>query len=113
MAFSRSWLRKLGLKAEYLAVLYGDGRSMEPTIAHDDVLLMDTSETALRNGKIYVIRRADGAIIIKRLIQNLTGTWIIRSDNENKREHPDEIATDSDVGNLEVLGRIVWHGGEL
>ncbi|MBN1079808.1 hypothetical protein JNO13_02730 [Pseudomonas sp. 1079] len=57
--------------------------------------------------------KPDGELIIKRLAQSMTGGWIIRSDNEDKRQYPDEAASDNEIGHLKIVGRIVWHGGAL
>lgn len=113
LVFKRDWLKRMGLKAENLRVIYASGTSMEPTIADGDVLLIDESQTNPANGKIYAISRPDGDISIKRLIRQLTGGWLIRSDNANKAAYPDEPATDSEIGHISVIGRVVWHGGAL
>lgn len=113
LVFKRAWLRRMGLRAEHLSTFYAHGLSMYPTINDGDVLLMDSSKTEPVNGKVFALRRPDGEISVKRLIQTHTQGWIIRSDNADKARWPDEPATDSDIGNLVIEGRIVWHGGEL
>lgn len=113
LVFKRDWLRRMGLNASKLRVIYAHGMSMEPTISDGDVLLIDESQTTPTNGKIYALLRPDGDISIKRLVQNHTGGWIIRSDNQNKTLYPDEPAQDTEIGHLQILGRIVWHGGAL
>jgi phage repressor protein C with HTH and peptisase S24 domain len=113
LVFKRDWLRRMSLREESLSVIYVQGRSMEPTLADGDVLLLDESQTEPLNGRIYAITRPDGELIIKRLIKTVTNGWVIRSDNEDKREYPDEIATDTEIGHLLIVGRVVWHGGAL
>lgn len=113
LAFKRAWLTRMNLKPDSLYVIYACGMSMEPTILDGDVVLMDESQTEPRSGKIYVLRRPDGEISIKRLIQTMTGKWIIRSDNDDKRQYPDEEVSSDQVGELQVIGRIVWHAGVL
>jgi len=113
LACKRSWLQRQGVNPDNLHVIYAKGMSMEPTILDGDVVLMDASQTEPHHGKVYVIRRPDGELLIKRLVHSITGRWIIRSDNDDKRSFPDEEIAGADVENLAILGRIVWHGGML
>ncbi|MCE9664501.1 S24 family peptidase [Halomonas sp. M5N1S17] len=113
LAFKRSWLHRMGANPDDLHVIYARGMSMEPTILDGDVVLMDESQTEPRNGKIYVIRRPDGELLIKRLVHSITGRWIIRSDNDDKRRYPDEELADDAMAQLTIVGRIIWHGGNL
>lgn len=113
LVFKRAWLSRMNLRERNLHVIYVQGHSMEPTICDADVVLLDESQTDPRDGRIYAIRKPDGELIIKRLIQSLMSGWIIRSDNEDKRAYPDQPVTDSDIEQLSIVGRVVWHGGAL
>lgn len=113
LVFKRDWLSRMGLKEKNLKVIYTHGQSMEPTLADGDVLLVDESQTDPLNSRIYAILRPDGELIIKRLVRTMTNGWVIRSDNQDKRNYPDEIASDTEIGHLQIEGRIVWHGGAL
>lgn len=113
LVFRREWLKRMSLKEQCLHVIYATGHSMEPVISDGDVVLIDESQREPRDQGIYVIRRPDGEFIIKRLIQTALGGWIIRSDNDDKRLYPDEMARKSDIGDLVIIGRVVWHAGEL
>jgi len=113
LVFKRAWLNRMGLRDRHLKVIYVDGHSMEPTISHSDVLLFDEGQKEPRDRKIYVIQKPDGQIIIKRLIQSITGGWVIRSDNEDKRSYPDQPISDADIEQVQIVGRAVWHAGVL
>ncbi|WP_178125612.1 S24 family peptidase [Pseudomonas sp. FSL R10-0765] len=113
LVFKRDWLNRMRLKEQNLKVIYTQGSSMEPTLADGDVLLIDESQIEPSNRRIYAITRPDGELIIKRLMLTMTNGWIIRSDNEDKRQYPDEIASDNEIGHLRIVGRVVWHGGAL
>lgn len=113
LVFKRAWLSRLALRERNLHVIYVQGHSMEPTLCHEDVVLLDQSETTPRDRRIYVIRKPDGELIIKRLIQSLTGGWVIRSDNDDKRSYPDQPISDSEIDQLQIIGRAVWHAGAL
>lgn len=103
----------MNLRERNLHVIYVQGHSMEPTVCDGDVVLLDESQTQARDRRIYALRKPDGELIIKRLIQSLTGGWIIRSDNEDKRAYPDQPVSDADLEQLCIVGRVVWHGGAL
>lgn len=113
LVFKRAWLTRMGLRERNLHVIYVLGHSMEPTVCDGDVVLLDESQTTPRDGKIFVILKGDGELIIKRLIQAVTGGWLIRSDNDDKRAYPDQPISDTDIDHLQIVGRVVWHGGAL
>jgi len=113
LMFKRDWLRRMGLKDPNLRVIYTSGMSMHPTLCDGDAVLLDLSQTEPQDGRIYALLTPEGELIIKRLVRGITGGWLIRSDNEDKRLYPDQAATDTEVGHLLILGRIVWHGGAL
>lgn len=113
LVFKRDWLSRMGLKPQNLFIIYARGMSMEPTIVDGDVVLMDKNQTEPHNRQIFALRRPDGEISIKRLIQTMTGRWVIRSDNDDKRQYPDEEISQEEVEHLKILGRIVWHAGVL
>ncbi|MEO8646041.1 S24 family peptidase [Pseudomonas sp.] len=111
LVFKRDWLKRMNAKPENLFVMYADGDSMEPYIFEGDVVLFDTSKTEPRDKQVYVIRRPDGGNSIKRLIQQLSGTWVIRSDSSDKAENPDELASEDSIHGMPILGRVIWRGG--
>lgn len=113
LVFKRAWLSRMSLREHNLHVIYAQGQSMEPTIFDGDVVLLDHSQTEPKDGRIYVIRKPGGELIIKRLIQAITGGWIIRSDNDDKRAFPDQPISTTDIEHIQIVGRAVWHGGAL
>lgn len=113
LVFKRAWLARMSLRERHLHVIYVSGHSMEPTISDSDVVLVDESQTTPKDGRIYAIRKPDGELIIKRLVQTVTGGWLIRSDNDDKRSYPDQPVSETEIENIHIVGRIVWHGGAL
>ena len=112
LAFKRNWLRSKGVKPEQLIVIYAEGQSMQPTINHQDVLLVDRSKVDPVDRSVFVLSSAEGAIV-KRLIQSPIGTWTLRSDNEDKDEHPDRYFLRSDGNEHRIIGQVIWRGGDL
>lgn len=113
LAFKKEWLRAKGLNPKSLKVIYADGDSMWPTVSDHDVLLVDESRIEPASGHIYVLSSADRGVIVKRLIQAAMGNWIIRSDNEDKGEFPDQVLSRSEINEHRIIGRVVWRGGDL
>jgi len=113
LVFKRSWLRRSGVKPESLSVIYAEGSSMEPTIADGDVILIDGDDRQPRSGRVYAFVRPDGSVSVKRLIQQITSDWIIRSDNQDKTRYPDEVIHPADLESINIIGRSVWRGGGM
>lgn len=111
LAFKRDWLKRINAKPENLYIIYASGDSMEPYIFEGDVVLFDTSQTEPKDKQVYVIRRPDGGNSIKRLTQQLSGAWVIRSDNPDKNSNPDELASEESIHGMPILGRVIWRGG--
>jgi len=110
LAFKRDWLARIGAKPENLAVLYASGDSMEPYIFDGDVVLFDTSDIEPKHGQVYVVRRPDCSTSIKRLILQMSGDWIIRSDNPNRSDEKIDANT---IHEIPLVGRVIWRGGSM
>lgn len=113
LAFKRDWLKTKGVKAENLLVIYADGESMWPTINDHDVLLVDKSKIEPVDGQVFVLSSTDKGAIVKRLVKTALGSWIIRSDNEDKDEFGDIVLSRSDVNEHRIIGKVIWRGGDL
>ncbi|WP_052659182.1 S24 family peptidase [Pseudomonas sp. LFM046] len=113
LAFKRAWLARMSLKPETLKVIYNHGQSNWPTLDDGEVLLIDESQTEPRNGKMFAILDQDSETIVKRLIRELTGTWLIRSDNPDKARYPDLPITEEGLRSIQIIGRVVWRGGAI
>lgn len=113
LAFKRDWLRRMGAKPQHLFVIYASGSSMEPYIFEGDVVLFDSADTAPRDRQVYAIRRPDGSLSIKRMAQQISGNWLIRSDNPDKARYPDEEVSSQSMHDVPIMGRVIWRGGAL
>ncbi|MGV8567620.1 MAG: S24 family peptidase [Pseudomonas asiatica] len=112
LAFKRDWLKVKGAKADQLIVIYAEGQSMWPTINDRDVLLVDRSRIDPIDRQVFVLAGSDGAIV-KRLIQGPLGKWILRSDNDDKDQHPDRFLFRSEDNEHRIIGQVIWRGGDL
>ncbi|MEO2038863.1 MAG: helix-turn-helix transcriptional regulator [Martelella sp.] len=106
IAFQASWLRAHDVNAAAARVLNVHGDSMEPTIRHGDVLLVDTSIDHIKDNAIYVLTW-DDSVFVKRVHKRLNGSLQLISDNAL---YPPEDIAKTDVAQLNIAGRVVWYG---
>ena len=102
--FRDDWLRSHGLNVKHCRVIEVTGDSMEPTLEHRAVILVDFQRTVRRRNKIFAMRTDDGPIV-KRLQRTEDG-WQLVSDNKAYKQVPwprDAV----------VLGQVMWTGRTL
>lgn len=114
LKFRAKSLRRRGIYNHPLAVYYGKGDSMEPTIKDGDAILFDTSDTRVIDGVLYVIQ-VDGMTYpeyyVKRALV-LDGVTYFQSDNatgDHNWRRPKRM--DSSREPITVIGRVHWIGG--
>ncbi len=103
--FSRRWLREQGLAGARLSAIRVAGDSMEPLLRDGDEILVDRGQRTLRDG-IHVVRVGE-ALMVKRLAPAGQGRASLLS--VNPAYPPIEVA----LGELEIVGRVVWKSGRL
>lgn len=111
LVFRRGWLRRMDVMLSGLFVVYADHDDMAPHISTGDVVLFDTHQREPEDKQIYLLQRPDGAISLKRLIHQMSGSWVIRSDNPDKNLYQDEVIAAEFLGDLPILGKVIWRGG--
>ncbi|RDD63490.1 XRE family transcriptional regulator [Ferruginivarius sediminum] len=108
LAFKGSWVHEeLGRNARDLAVLRASGDSMSPHIQDGDLVVVDTADQELQNGRIYVLNIA-GALVLKRLDFQPPATVRLCSDNPT---FPAAELDADELQRLTIIGRAVWRGG--
>lgn len=103
MKFRRSWLVRHGLVARNCRVIQVSGESMEPTLADGCSILVNHVSRRLHVGHIYVVRTGDG-LIVKRAGRDPDGSWLLVSDNLDKRLWPTRRWSPDAV----VVGEVKW-----
>ena len=106
--FRDDWLRRHGLHATHCRVIEVTGESMEPTLEHRAVILVDFQRTVRRHNKIFALRAEDGPVV-KRLRHADGQGWRLVSDNDNKDRYP-TVPWPKDAV---VLGQVMWTGRTL
>lgn len=108
-AFRADFVMRVGWKASTHFSFRAEGNSMEPTIQDGASVVVDTTETVVRSGKIYAIK-IDGEPCLKRLFKVPGGLIRISSDNTSD---PSYAAIDVPVEKIEIIGRVVWTASML
>lgn len=87
--FRRDWLEARNLNADNLFAVEVSGASMETSLFEGDVVVVNTADTAPRDGHVFAANY-EGELVVKRLIRN-GGEWFLSSDNQDKRRYPDKL----------------------
>ena len=104
IGFRRDWLRKKGLNPAKCSVIDVNGDSMEPTLHHGAMILIDHQRNRRLKNRIFAVRSDDGPLI-KRLMHD-NHHWLLVSDNEEYKpvKWPREAV---------VIGQVMWTGRTL
>lgn len=114
LKFKKNSLRRRGILNRPLAIYYGKGDSMEPTIRDGDAIMFDTSDTTPQQGCLYVVQQhgaGNAEFFVKRALI-LDGSVYFTSDNpsgDHKWNMPKKM--DSPKNPITVVGRVHWVGG--
>ncbi|MDA8168105.1 MAG: S24 family peptidase [Nitrospiraceae bacterium] len=115
--FKRNWIKKVagGLGKERtgkLVLVRARGQSMQPTINDGELVLVNLRDRyEVKNDAVYIVRGADGGILVKRLVQIKSGLLCL-SDNKVFGAFEISIKPGQSVAD-HVLGRVCWIGREL
>ena len=113
LKFRASSLSRKGLRPDGLAVMYGDGDSMQPRLNPGDAILFDTSDTRVRDGKLYVIQVHGGANAeyqVKRAMLLDDAVYFAADNPSGDHGWPKPRRVDDKRGQTEVIGRVRWIG---
>ncbi|MBO1529625.1 helix-turn-helix transcriptional regulator [Psychrobacter sp. F1192] len=109
-AFTVEFLRSnnMPINGEGLVLMHACSDSMGYTIPHGTLMLVDTNEREFDNfvnNKVYVFQ-ADNEMICKRAIRNLNGTVVLKSDNSDKNNYPDQVIDRDSFSQFKLFGRV-------
>lgn len=111
LKFRRDSLAKKRLNPENLAVMYGEGDSMEPLIERGDAILFDRSDTQPKNRGVYVLLVPGvGAeeYVVKRAMVSRGETYFVADNPEGDHDWKSPRAFNPEI---KVIGRVRWIGG--
>jgi phage repressor protein C with HTH and peptisase S24 domain len=108
-AFRSDFLRRKG-NPSTMVLMRVAGDSMEPKIEHDDVVLVDTSQTVPHLGRMYAVAVED--LVYLKQVDAEPGKLILTS--ANSAYAPLEIDARGDQADgIRIIGRAIWVGREL
>lgn len=113
LKFRADSLARKHLRPDKLAVMYGDGDSMEPRIKRGDAILFDQSDTRPQDGQLYVIMvpGAGGSEYQVKRCEILDDTVYFRADNpagDHNWIKPKRM--DNPRHPISIIGRVRWIG---
>lgn len=108
--FRNSWLKKrFSTKASGLGMLYVKGDSMEPSLCHGDMVLVDLTERSPSPPGVFALFDGIG-IVIKRI------ALIAGSQPALVTVKPDNChysAYEQQVDDMRIIGRVLWYSREM
>jgi phage repressor protein C with HTH and peptisase S24 domain len=108
--FRREWLSSLTRTPdEHLRIVINRGNANEPVIRDGDQLLVDTQDRRIADDALYVFV-SDGRYLARFVEKLATGNVALKSRNPDFRV---QTLSPEDVAKLQVLGRVLWHGGKM
>lgn len=81
IVFRAEWYRDNKFNPSKLIALTVSGDSMIPTLYDGDTVVINTADTELKDGEVFVFN-LDGEVVIKRAVRD-SGQWWLDSDNKN------------------------------
>lgn len=103
---ARRWFDTHHYRPEMLLAIKVTGRSMEPSLYDGDLVIVNTEDTALKDGCVFAANY-EGELVIKRLRRD-AGEWFLVSDSPDKRYYADKRCSDG----CGLIGRIVYRQTE-
>lgn len=110
LIFTTNWIKGSGLYRHNLVIMEAVGDGMEPQIHEGDVLLIDRAQAEVQDGKTYALRYGS-KLRVNRLLRRYDGAMILQSHNQMYRD--EIIPIEALQSQVEIIGRIVWAGGEV
>ena len=108
LAFPPDYLNKLtSSAAKNLAIINVVGESMQPTLRHDDIVMIDQSRKNLAYDGLFALL-FDDMLHVKRVSRSEQRGFVkIISDNPL---HP---PLEYPINDVTVVGRVLWRGGKM
>jgi phage repressor protein C with HTH and peptisase S24 domain len=106
--FRRSWItERLGISVTDLRLMYVRGDNMEPTLCHNDIVLIDTTKKTPSPPGIFVC--FDGLGLTARRLEYVIGDQSIRLLSDN----PQYSTFERPAADTLIIGRVVWFAREI
>ncbi|WP_229825921.1 S24 family peptidase [Gemmobacter nanjingensis] len=116
LAFRREWLQRIGVSASTARLARVQGDSMQPSLWHGDMILIDTrtNEPPVRDRDQRDQRRSpiyalidNGEARVKRIERPSPDQMLLISDNT---DYPPELRQGTDLKAITIIGKVAWWG---
>lgn len=107
LPFRAAFFDSIGCKPETCKLVMARGDSMEPFLFDRDMMMIDTTKTAIRDGRIYAIH-FEGEPLVKQVFKQAGGALTLHSFNPR---YPDRLVGPDDMQSLAVAGEVVYRSG--
>lgn len=106
--FMVDYVKRLGVKPQDAVMVKVSGDSMERTLFDDDSVIVDKSDTTVRDNGVYALVVGD-ELLVKRLFKRPGGGLLIASDN--KERYPELEVSPDDLRYISIIGRVKYRSG--
>lgn len=107
LSLHRHWLARRGYVPARLLALRVTAGGMEPALHVGDLFVIDTAETAPRDGQVFAIN-FHGEVLVRRIQRDGGGWWLV-ADNPDQARYPRKACAGPDCV---PLGRVILKQGE-
>lgn len=107
-SFRKSWIKdRLAAHADDLRMLYVRGDSMEPTLCHNDIVLVDTTKKTPSPPGVFIL--FDGHGLMAKRLEYAGEDKVMRIISDNPQYSTYERSADETF----IIGRVVWFAREV
>jgi phage repressor protein C with HTH and peptisase S24 domain len=108
--FRRDWIEgHLGVKPSDLRILYVRGDSMEPTLYHHDIILVDTTKKLPSPPGVFVLFDGFGLMAKRLEYASSNSQKLVRVISDNTQYSTYERSIEETF----IIGRVVWFAREM
>ena len=111
LSFSLDWIERKNYKSEKLKLMKVTGDSMSESFNDGDMVLVNTEQDNIIDGKVYALMVGEDAKI-KRLKRMFNGGLEIISDNKSGL-YDTEIIKPEEMQYIFIIGRVVHKSGDV
>ncbi|OZI26692.1 LexA family transcriptional repressor [Bordetella genomosp. 9] len=107
LPFNVAFFQALGSKPANCKLVMVRGDSMEPFLFNRDMVMVDVTKTAVRDGVVYAVLFEDEPLV-KQVFKKAGGALMLHSYNS---KYPDRDVTVEDMERLQIIGEVVYRSG--
>lgn len=108
LPFDAGFFQKLGSKPQDCKLCIVRGDSMEPFLFNRDLVMIDSSKTAVKDGRVYAVVFEDEALV-KKVFKQAGGGLVLHSYNH--QHYPDKQIPADKLEYLKIAGEVIYRSG--